>query len=260
MEEKIKLWIEKIENYIDRKLPKEKEEPEILNEAMRYAVFSGGKRLRPLIVLCISEIFDVDFKKVLPVACGIELIHNFSLVHDDLPSMDNDEFRRGLPTCHKKFGEGVAILAGDTLLTYAFKLIAESGKIEIIKDIADTIGHKGMAGGQVFDLIYKGEKIEEKKKKKIDYMKTGKLFEICFKIPFYFKKINKEEKRDIEKIAKDFGIAFQIRDDIEDREGDINYLRVKLKRIYLRMKKRILLFGEKGRTLLYIVDKIYKEF
>jgi len=260
MEEKIKLWIQKIEKYIDEKLPKENEEPKILNEAIRYSVFSGGKRLRPLLVLCVCEIFDIEFEKVLPIACGIELIHNFSLIHDDLPSMDNDDFRRGLPTCHKKFGEGIAILAGDTLLSYGFKFIAESGKIEIIKDIADAIGCYGMAGGQALDLIYKGKKIEEKEKRKIDYMKTGKLFEICFKIPFYFKKVKKEDKKNIERIAKDFGIAFQIRDDIEDKEGDIDYLRKKLKKIYFRMKKRILLLGKKGETLLWIMNKIYKKF
>jgi geranylgeranyl diphosphate synthase type II len=260
MEEKIKLWIKEIERYIDEKLPKKNEEPKILNEAIRYSVFSGGKRLRPLIVLCVSEIFNIDFNKVLPVACGIELIHNFSLIHDDLPSMDNDDFRRGMPTCHRKFGEGIAILAGDTLLTYGFKFIAESGKIEIIKDIADAIGSKGMAGGQTLDLIYKGKEIDENEKKKIDYMKTGKLFEICFKIPFYFKKVKEKDKKNIEKIAKDFGIAFQIRDDIEDKEGDIDYLRKKLEKIYLRMKRRILLLGKKCETLLWIVDKIYKEF
>ncbi|MGC8976814.1 MAG: polyprenyl synthetase family protein [Candidatus Ratteibacteria bacterium] len=257
IEEKIKFWKEKIEGYLDKVLPSEKEEPKILNQAIRYAVFSGGKRLRPILVLCISEIFDIEINKVLPIACGIELIHNFSLVHDDLPSMDNDDFRRGLPTCHKKFGEGIAILVGDALLTYGFKLIAEGENLKLIKDVADAIGVKGMAGGQVFDLLYKGEKIDKKIKERINYMKTGKLFEICFKVPFYFKKIKKEEKKIIDNIGKDFGLAFQIRDDIEDKEGDINQLKLELKKIKSKIQKNILKFGEKGKALFYIVEKIY---
>ncbi len=260
MEEKIRLWKKKIEEYLDKKLPSEKEAPKVLNEAVRYSVFSGGKRLRPILVFCVSEIFDVDFEKVLPVACGIELIHNFSLIHDDLPSMDNDDFRRGLPTCHKKFGEGIAILAGDALLTYGFKFVGEGGSVSLIKDVADAIGSKGMAGGQALDLICKGKKVDKKTKMRIDYMKTGKLFEICFKVPFYFKKIKNEKRRKIEKIAKNFGIAFQIRDDIEDKEGDIEELKKKLKKVYFEMKKDILSFGNKGKTLLFILDKIYKDF
>ncbi|MCM8771912.1 MAG: polyprenyl synthetase family protein [Candidatus Omnitrophica bacterium] len=260
IEEKLKNWKSLIEEYIDENLPSLKENPKILNEAIRYAVFSGGKRLRPIIVLTISEIFNLDLKKVLPIACGIELIHNFSLIHDDLPGMDNDDYRRGLPTCHKKFGEGIAILAGDTLLTYGFKFIAEAGNVSLIKDIADAIGGRGMAGGQTLDLIYKYEKITEKERRRINYLKTGKLFEICFKIPFYFKKINAQEKKKIEKIAKDFGIAFQIRDDIEDKEGDVEKLKKELKSLVLRMKKNISSFKEKGEVLLYIVEKIYGEF
>ncbi|MCM8804900.1 MAG: polyprenyl synthetase family protein [Candidatus Omnitrophica bacterium] len=257
MEKKLKLWQEKIERYLNEVLPSGKEEPQILNEAIRYSIFSGGKRLRPILVLCVSEIFDIGINKVLPVACGIELIHNFSLVHDDLPSMDNDDFRRGIPTCHKKFGEGIAILVGDALLTYGFKLIAQSRNIELIKDVADAIGYKGMAGGQVFDLIYKGKKINRKEKGKINYMKTGKLFELCFKIPFYFKKVREEKRKIIEDIGRDFGIAFQIRDDIEDREGDIEELKLELERIKLRLEKNIAKFGKKGEMLFYIVEKIY---
>lgn len=257
MEEKIKHWREIIDKYLDRVLPSEKEEPEILNEGMRYSVFSGGKRLRPIIVLCVSEIFNVDFKKVLPCACGIELIHNFSLVHDDLPSMDNDDYRRGLPTCHKKFGEGIAILVGDSLLVEGFKLIAESGNLKLLKDIAEAIGYKGMAGGQTLDLIYKGKEIKKEEKRKIDYMKTGKLFEICFKVPLYFKKVKRDEKENIERIGKDFGIAFQIRDDIEDKEGDIEKLKLELKKVKEKMVRNIKKFKERGETLLFLIEKIY---
>lgn len=260
MEEKIKRWKIQIEEYLDKNMPSEKTPPEILHRAMRYSVFSGGKRLRPIIVLCVSEIFNLEIKKVLPVACGIELIHNFSLIHDDLPAMDNDDYRRGMPTCHKKFGEGIAILAGDALLTLAFEFISKTGNIKLIKDIAKSIGSEGMAGGQALDLIYKGEKLEKKEKKNLDYLKTGKLFKICFEVPFYFKKIEGKKKEKIEKVAKNFGIAFQIRDDIEDREGNIEELRGRLKKVYNEMKKDIEFFGEKGKVLSYILEKIYGEF
>ncbi len=260
MEEIIKNWKKEIDEYLDKKLPTKKDCPSVLSEAMRYTVFSGGKRLRPILVLCVSKILGIDKKKVLPVACGIELIHNFSLVHDDLPSMDNDDFRRGVPTCHKKFGEGIAILVGDALLTYGFQLIAESGKISLVKDVAEAIGYKGMAGGQILDLIYKGKEIKDEEKRKIDYMKTGRLFEICFKVPFYFKKVEKEKKEKIENIAKNFGIAFQIRDDIEDKEGDEIILKEKLKKIYQKLKQETLFFGKKGKILLYIFDRIYFDF
>lgn len=260
MEKKIKKWVEEIERYLDKKLPSKEEEPKILNEAIRYAVFSGGKRLRPLIVLCMGEIFGIGKKKILPIACGIELIHNFSLVHDDLPGMDNDDFRRGLPTCHKKFGEGIAILAGDTLLTLGFQMLSESKNIKLIRDMATAIGSKGMAGGQAYDLYYKGKKIEKVEKRKIDYMKTGKLFEICFKVPFYFKKIKRKDKEKIKKIAKNFGIAFQIRDDIEDKEGNIEELKKELNSIYNLLKKEIEYFGEKGKFLKFLVDEIYGKF
>ncbi|MCM8818459.1 MAG: polyprenyl synthetase family protein [Candidatus Omnitrophica bacterium] len=260
IEEKIKKWKNLVENYIIQNLSPTRQEPKILSEAIRYSIFSGGKRLRPILIFCISEIFNIDEKKVLPAAVGIELIHNFSLIHDDLPSMDNDDFRRGLPTCHKKFGEGIAILAGDALLTYGFKFIAETGKILLIKDVADAIGVKGMAGGQALDLINKNKKISEKEKRNIDYMKTGKLFEICFKVPFYFKKVKEEEKDKILEIAKNFGLAFQIRDDIEDKEGNVQKLKKKLNTLYSKMKENISSFGNKSTTFIFILDKIYKDF
>ncbi|MFN4226916.1 MAG: polyprenyl synthetase family protein [Candidatus Ratteibacteria bacterium] len=260
MENKIKIWKKEVEDYLNKKLPTFKDCPKILSEAIRYVVFSEGKRLRPILILCMSEIFGINKKKVLPIAGGIELIHNFSLVHDDLPSMDNDDFRRGIPTCHKKFGEGIAILVGDTLLAYGFQLIAESKNFLLLRDVAKAIGYKGMAGGQVLDLIYKGKQISEKEKRKIDYLKTGKLFEICFKVPFYFKKIEEKKEKLVKKMAKNFGIAFQIRDDIEDQEGDIKRLKIRLKNIYNKLKKDTLLLGEKGKVLTYIFDKIYADF
>src|SRR3989344_3769054 len=121
-------------------------------KAMRYSVFAGGKRLRPILVIAGAQICNLDGKKALPTACALELIHTYSLIHDDLPAMDDDDLRRGKPTNHKVFGEGIAILAGDALLTYAFDLIAKNGKIALVQLIAGGAGFAGMVGGQVVDL------------------------------------------------------------------------------------------------------------
>jgi len=258
-ERELKRYREIIEKYLDRVLPSADTEPRILHRAMRYSVFSGGKRLRPLIVLITGNMLGVEKKKLVPVACGIELIHNFSLIHDDLPAMDNDDFRRGKETCHKKFNEAVAVLAGDALLTLGFKLIAETGNPFIVKATADAIGSEGMAGGQVIDILYKEKKISLKEKKNMDYLKTGKLFQLCFSIPLYFIKAEKEKKGKILNIGRNFGLAFQIRDDIEDREGDTEKLRSCLAILYKKMKKDIAFFGDKGVLLLYVVDKLYND-
>jgi len=248
-----------IDGYLEKVLPPEDRKPQLLHKAMRYSIFSGGKRLRPLIILIVGDMLGVDKKKLLPVACGIELIHNFSLIHDDLPAMDNDDFRRGKKTCHKKFNETIAILAGDALLTLGFKLIAETNNCEMIRATADAIGSEGMAGGQAMDILAKGKKIPPREKRDMDYLKTGKLFQLCFSIPLYFTKVEKEKKKKILSIGKNFGLAFQIRDDMEDREGNMDELRRRLNILYKKMKKDIIdSFGSKGALLsYYILDKLY---
>lgn len=256
--DKINNLIKEIEKYLDRYLPSEKEPPSVLHRAMRYSVFSGGKRLRPLIVLLVGEILGLDKKKLMPFACGIELIHNFSLIHDDLPAMDNDDYRRGKLTCHKKFGEDIAILAGDALIALGFKLISQTKIPSLVEYVADAIGSKGMAGGQVLDMIYKNRKVSKNIKKQLDEKKTGKLFEVCFSGPCYFKKVPSEKKKLLEKIARNFGVAFQIRDDIEDKEGDISELRKKLLYLHRKIKKDIEKFGKKGIFLSFIIDKLYR--
>lgn len=257
-EKELKKYREKIEKYLDTLLPSENTEPKILHRAMRYSVFSGGKRLRPLIVLIAGRMLDVEEKKLLPFACGIELIHNFSLIHDDLPAMDNDDFRRGKETCHKKFNEAIAILAGDALLTLGFKLIAQTGNIKLIKETADAIGSQGMAGGQAIDITYKNKKIGQKTKKNLDFLKTGKLFQLCFSAPLFFKKVEKDKKEKILDIARNFGIAFQIRDDIEDKEGDIEKLKQRMEIYYRKLKKELTFFGDRGILLSYLIEKLYK--
>lgn len=247
-----------IEKYLDSALPSVDVEPKILHRAMRYSVFSGGKRIRPLIVLVVCRMLGLKEKRMLPVACGIELIHTFSLIHDDLPAMDNDDFRRGKKTCHKQFNEAVAILAGDALLTLGFKLIAEAGDTLLIKETADAIGSEGMAGGQTLDIIYKNKRIGPKDKKVLDLLKTGKLFQLCFSAPLFFTKIEKGKKQKILSIARNFGLAFQIRDDMEDREGNIDELNYQMERYYKKIRQDIAFFGNKGALLLYLVEHLYK--
>lgn len=246
-----------IEKRLDTILPPVRREPRVLHQAMRYSVFSGGKRLRPVIVLVSGRMFGVKEEKLLPVACAIELIHNFSLIHDDLPSMDNDDFRRGRLTCHKKFSEPVAILAGDALMTLGFQVLAECGSPALVKETASAIGSEGMAGGQTMDILFKDKILSTRMKRNIDEKKTGRLFHLCFTAPLFFRKTGESEHRHITDIARDFGMAFQIRDDIQDKEGDTAELRCKLTITYERMKRNISYFGKRGELLLKIVDKLY---
>lgn len=257
MRKDLKKYKELIENHLERVLPPAGREPKILHKALRYSVFSGGKRLRPIIVLVAGRIFGVAEEKLMPAACGIELIHNFSLIHDDLPAMDNDDFRRGRLTCHKKFGEPVAILAGDALLTLGFEIIAESGNPALIKAAAAAIGSEGMAGGQALDMRFKDKKNSGRLKKTIDEKKTGRLFQLCFTTPLFFIKTEENDRRQITKIAKNFGMAFQIRDDMEDTEGNTEKLRRRLNLISGKIKRDIEYFGKKGKLLSEIVDKLY---
>ncbi|MCM8760449.1 MAG: polyprenyl synthetase family protein, partial [Candidatus Omnitrophica bacterium] len=256
----LKRYRKTIEGYLHKILPSEDVEPKIIHRAMRYSVFLGGKRIRPLIVFVVGRMLGVEEKKILPVACGIELIHNFSLIHDDLPAMDNDDYRRGKKTCHRKFNEAVAILAGDALLTLGFKLIAEAGNIQLIKETSDAIGSQGMAGGQVIDILYKDRKIPLREKRNMDYLKTGRLFQLCFSIPLFFTKVDKETRKKILCLGNNFGLAFQIRDDMEDKQGDRGILKEKMKGYFKKMRKDITFFGEKGGILLYIIEQLYNGF
>ncbi len=247
----------KIEERLEILLPPAGMEPRVLHRAMRYSVLSGGKRLRPVIVLASGDIAGVDHEKLMPAACGLEILHNFSLVHDDLPAMDNDDYRRGKLTCHKKFGEDVAILAGDALLTLAFEAISETGLVSLVKAVARATGSLGMAGGQVLDMKFKDRKVPGHMKKKIDVLKTGCLFKVCFEAPLHFRKVSEKDSRTISRLADNFGQAFQVRDDIEDNEGDASSMKKKLEILYGEMKRDICSFGERGKLLGYINERLF---
>lgn len=197
-----------------------------LYEAMNYSLFAGGKRFRPVLSLLVYEAFKPDFEICLPSACALEYIHTYSLIHDDLPSIDNDDMRRGKPTCHKKFGEAIAILAGDALFAEAFHLISKEQKAsaqvlqDIIRELSEAIGVWGMVGGQVADVITSREEANLEALYFIHSHKTGKLIVSAAKMGARLAEVTSEKLAAIEKYAFHLGMAFQITDDILDEVGD----------------------------------------
>ncbi|MEN6348401.1 MAG: polyprenyl synthetase family protein [Syntrophomonas sp.] len=203
--------------------------PPLIHEAMYYAVFNGGKRLRPIMVFEGARIAGGREEDVAPAACAIEMIHSYSLVHDDLPCMDDDDFRRGKPTCHKVFGEANAVLTGDALLTAAFELLGrcagvkgiEAGNLlRVIEEIAHAAGSRGMVGGQVVDLESEGKEIDYQTLKTLHSLKTGELFKASLRVGAILCGIDEEKLKALTGYAHYFGLAFQISDDILDVKGD----------------------------------------
>tara|TARA_X000001036_G_scaffold425204_1_gene451150 strand:- start:653 stop:1525 length:873 start_codon:yes stop_codon:yes gene_type:complete len=206
-----------------------KQETSLLINPMKYGVISGGKKIRSTIIFDLGKIFKLSKNKLINICAAVECIHSYSLIHDDLPCMDDDAIRRGKPTTHIKFGEASAVLAGNSLLTLAFEIIANDNfiinsksKNEIIKSLAFCSGHTGIAGGQELDL-----KFEKKKKslKQIEIMqrkKTGKLFNFCFYAVGVIAKKNKKEKNVLSNLGEDVGLLFQLADDFLDVKGSKN--------------------------------------
>lgn len=209
-------------------LPKDKS---IISQAMRYSVLAGGKRLRPILVMLGAEMFGLKPSKIEPAICAVEFLHTYSLIHDDLPAMDNDDLRRGKPTSHKKFGESAAILAGDALLTETFNLIAKSNVpadriVKTIKMFADYSGYKGMIAGQAEDTIEAGKwngKNVSFCKKKLEYIhihKTSDLIKASLSMGAILAGAKDTDLKALEKYGHNIGIAFQIADDILDVYAD----------------------------------------
>lgn len=203
----------------------------IISQSMRYSVLIGGKRLRPIFVILAAELFGVRAKDVMPAACAVEYLHTYSLVHDDLPAMDNDDLRRGMPTNHKKFGEAPAILCGDALLTEAFNLITQSKSkvdyiVQAVRILSTYSGYKGMIAGQVEDTLETGKWDKQKrtflnkKLKFIQTQKTAALIVASLKIGAILARANKKSVEALEEYGLNVGIAFQIIDDILDVDAD----------------------------------------
>ena len=195
--------------------------------AMKYGLFSGGKKIRSKILVDVGSFFKIDYKSLIMIGSAVECIHAYSLIHDDLPCMDNDKLRRGKPSTHIKFGESTAVLAGNSLLTLAFEILSYSGlklnekiKINLIDKISKYSGHLGIAGGQYLDLDYEKKKISMKKIIEMEIKKTGKLFSFCCTAPLIIKKKNRLEIKKFENIGENIGLLFQVADDIIDYQGN----------------------------------------
>lgn len=210
-------------------LPSEDSYPGKIHKAMLYSVLAGGKRLRPILVLAAAEAVGGDRHTVLPFAVATELVHTYTLIHDDLPALDNDDLRRGKPTNHKVFGEATAILAGDALLTHAFFLMTDSARmsgipgenlLEAAHEMTDALGTNGMIGGQVVDLESEGKPIDAETLEYIHIYKTGFLIRACIRCGAILSRASQAEKDALSTFGAHIGLAFQIIDDILDIVGD----------------------------------------
>jgi geranylgeranyl diphosphate synthase type II len=209
---------------LDRLLPAEDARPASIHRALRYSVFAGGKRVRPILCLESARIFSSDIAPVLPVACALEFIHTYSLIHDDLPALDNDDLRRGQPTCHKKFGEATAILAGDALLTLAFETLAgapveHARRVALMAEIASAAGTRdGMVGGQVADLEAEGQAVTPEMLEYIHRSKTAALIRASVLAGGLAGGAAEQDLERLRRYGNQIGWAFQVTDDILDVE------------------------------------------
>ena len=285
IKEKLIRNAKKIDKFLINYLKNQK--TSLLVKPMKYGVISGGKKIRSTIILDAGKLLNINEKKLINVCAAVECIHSYSLIHDDLPCMDNDSIRRGKPSTHIKFGESTAVLAGNSLLTLAFEILSYSGlkldkkiKINLIDKISKYSGHLGIAGGQYLDLDYEKKKISMKKIIEMEVKKTGKLFSFCCTAPLIIKKKNKAEIKKFENIGENIGLLFQVADDIIDYQGNssiagkktgkdakkgkatlISLLGYKntikyAKNLILKINKQIKKYGSKSKNLSETLDYI----
>lgn len=211
------------DGYLDKLLPPENEQPPTIHRAMRYSVFAGGKRVRPILALAAGESVGGDRETLFHLGSAIEMMHTYSLIHDDLPALDNDDLRRGVPTCHKMFGEAIAILAGDALLTRCYQILTEmpglsdTARLAIVREIAFATGTvEGMIGGQVVDLESEGKTIDPALLEYIHRSKTGALLTASVRCGAIAAQADDRQLRSLSEFGRKIGLAFQIVDDILD--------------------------------------------
>lgn len=215
----------RVDRELERILPPEEEPPESIHKAMRYSVLAGGKRLRPILCLEFGRLFGVDDEVLLSAAAALELVHTYSLIHDDLPAMDNDDLRRGMPTSHRVFGEALAILAGDGLLTLAFEVVSQPGAIpaelqlQLIHELAYALGTHGLIGGQVADLAAVEQELKEDTLRYIHRTKTGALIRASARTGALIAGAPEEDLLRVTQYGEAVGLAFQIADDLLDVLG-----------------------------------------
>jgi geranylgeranyl diphosphate synthase type II len=212
-----------VDKWLDRLLPLETETPSTIHQAMRYSVFAGGKRLRPILTIAAGEIFGAPERELLPAACALEMIHTYSLIHDDLPAMDDDDLRRGRPTNHVVYGEAIAILAGDALLTQAFRTLADyessiaEKKVRVISEVGQAAGTtRALIGGQVLDIQSEGKAINGKELESIHRAKTGALIRCAVRVGAIIGGANEKELAAVTEYGEKAGLAFQVADDLLD--------------------------------------------
>ncbi len=229
---------------------------------MKYGTLFGGKKIRSTIIFNSSKIFNIKPNQIINLCAAVECIHSYSLIHDDLPCMDNDRLRRGKPSTHIKFGESTAILAGNSLLTLAFEIIADKKfnidtkvKLNLIKKLSECAGHVGIAGGQFLDLNYEKKKIDFKKIINMQRKKTGKLFEFCCLAPAIIAKKSIKTQKEMSKVGAELGLLFQIADDLLDIKGNKKNTGKPVKKDKKKGKSTLIkLFGYE-KTLEFALDR-----
>ncbi|MFH0772456.1 MAG: polyprenyl synthetase family protein [Candidatus Omnitrophota bacterium] len=253
-----------VDEALDSCLPAGNEYPKAVHSAMRYSVFSGGKRVRPILVLASCEVCGGRLKEALTAACAIEMAHTYSLIHDDLPAMDDDDYRRGKLTCHKKYGEATAILAGDALLTFAMELFCggknPKANNETIKVVTRAIGTYGMIGGQVVDI----EKRREADLPTLTYInahKTGALISASCRVGAIAARASKRKLEVLERYGEYIGFTFQVIDDILDKEGfalvlGVKTARMEAARLIEKAKGELKIFDKRADVLRDLADFI----
>ena len=272
---------------LDRFLPSEDTPPPSVHRAMRYSVLAGGKRLRPILVIAGAELVGAQPNLVMPTACALELIHTYSLIHDDLPAMDDDDYRRGRLTNHKVFGDAIAILAGDALLTYAFQLVAQNAALSgvdatvvcgVVAEIAQAAGTLGMVGGQVVDIESEGQTVTPDQLEYIHIHKTAALLRASLSVGARLGGADAAALAAVREAGESLGLAFQIVDDILDVEGSLETLgktagsderkqkvtypalhgieasRREARRLIERTKNRLVVFGARSAPLCALAD------
>jgi len=217
--------IAKDTNLFLKKFIKKQKRTELVT-AMEYSLFPGGKKIRSKILLDIGGVFKIEYKKLIAIGAAVECIHAYSLIHDDLPCMDNDKLRRGKPSTHIRFGESTAVLAGNSLLTMAFEILTNSNlkinektKVDLVQKLSKSSGHLGIAGGQYLDLSFEKKNISKNKIIDMEIKKTGRLFSFCCAVPAIIKNKNKKDINFFEDIGANIGLLFQIADDLIDFKG-----------------------------------------
>lgn len=224
----LKNYQEQVNNELEKYSGKKDVPEKILNNSMEYSLMAGGKRLRPILVIATYEIFEKNINKCIPYAVAIEMVHNFSLIHDDLPGIDNDDFRHGKPTNHKKFNEATAILAGDGLLNQAYIVISEDlikseseelkNKLKVFNEFSTAVDR--MIAGEYIDTEYEGKQITDEYLEYIHKNKTGALLKLCVRMGAILANANEKDLEKLTKYAEKIGLAFQIKDDILSEEGN----------------------------------------